>query len=204
MVLSNSLLGAGLATIHSPAPLHHRGRRVETGSTMRRLLLAATLLFGVGAAAAVAAHYRPIRFEIAHRSMSPVLDPGDYVVAVRWSTLRRGDIVIVPHPGRTGFDLVKRVIGLPGETLEIMAAGIAIDGTPLDDRWGYGATRPDGTAQLAADEIYVLGDQRPVSTDDSRSLGPIPLGEARHRVEFVYWPLPRMGRVSRDPAAAHG
>ena len=97
--------------------------------------------------------------------MRPTLEPGDWAIAVRVRRLRRGDVVIVEHPDRVGFELVKRVTHLPGD--------VAPDGLGLVDR------------------VWVEGDD-PEGSSDSRTLGPVPLGLVRGRVWFVWWPPGRI------------
>lgn len=132
------------------------------------------------------------RFEVADRSMSPALEPGDYLIARSDSNPRRGDLVVFQHPGRTGFWLVKRLVGLPGENLTITGGEVQVDGSPLDDPWATGPTEPPGEWRLRPDEAFVLSDARPFTRADSRSLGPIAL-ESLHRVAFRYWPPGRIG-----------
>jgi len=104
-------------------------------------------------------------YEVAEHSMRPTLDPGDWVLARRRpTTVRPGDVVVVEHPGRSGFELVKRVAAGPG------------------------GPRPDGGGLLAADEIWVVGDNTP--SLDSDRLGPVSLDLVRARVLLRYRPLP--------------
>jgi signal peptidase I len=134
------------------------------------------------------------RYEIAERSMSPALEPGDYVVAVRpRRELLRGDVVVLPHPHH-GFDLVKRVIGLAGECVVIRDGRVEIAGATLAEPWAQEPTHPDGTWQLEA-EIFVMGDSRANSAGDSRTVGPLPLDHPIWRVAYRYWPPTRIGWV---------
>ena len=98
--------------------------------------------------------------------MSPVLLPGDYVIAVRPARLRRGDVVVVEHPDRKGYEMVKRLGGMPGD----VAAG----------------------RTLGADEHWVTGDDPSASTD-SRMFGPIGREAIRGVVRVRYWPPERIG-----------
>ena len=97
--------------------------------------------------------------------MRPTLEPGDWAVAIRARRLHRGDVVVVEHPDRVGFELVKRVTHLRGDA--------APDGLGLVDR------------------VWVEGDD-PEGSSDSRTFGPVPLGLVRGRVWFVWWPLGRI------------
>ena len=84
---------------------------------------------------------------------------------------------------------VKRIIGLPGETIEIREGTVYIDGEPIAETY---LTRVDDQSMdpitLAKDEIFVMGDNRPVSRD-SRAVGPLTLDEIYGRVLFVAFPF---------------
>lgn len=135
------------------------------------------------------------RYAIADRSMAPVLEPGDYVIAIRTvSEWLRGDVAIVTHPHRPGFELVKRVVGLPDDHLVISGGSMSVDGVPLMEPWAHGRTHPDGEWRLGA-ELFLLGDHRGASAADSRSIGPLPVGLVRWRVVGRYWPRHRIGWV---------
>ena len=134
------------------------------------------------------------RYEVAEQSMAPALAAGDYLVAVKLVTPRRGDLVIYPLPGSPDFEVVKRVVGLPGETVEIANGQVHIDGQVLAEPWADGPTYPDGSWPLRTRQLFVLGDSRAFSTGDSRSLGPISLDAAGWRAVWRYWPAGRLGR----------
>jgi signal peptidase I len=139
---------------------------------------------------------RTRRYEIAETSMEPALRPGDYVVArsSRGSFLL-GDVVIYPHPERPGFELVKRVVGLPGATVEIDGGRVFIDGAPLPEPWAVPDPTDTGRWRVRADEIFVMGDQRRRSSWDSRQIGPIAVGQAQWTLRARYWPADRIGMV---------
>jgi len=138
------------------------------------------------------------RYQIDHRSMTPTLQPGDYVVAARTRRPKRGDVVVTAHPTRAGLELVKRVVGLPHEHIAITEEQIEIDGRTYRDVWAIGTTAPQGSWQVG-DALFVLGDQRELSVDDSRMLGPIPMSRDVWRVRFRYWPPTRIGTIAADP-----
>ena len=120
----------------------------------------------VGAAAAAAfLRWRPFRVEVSGHSMAPALEPGDFALAVAPGRVRHGDVVVVEHPARPGFEMVKRVTGLPGDLT------------------------PDGRV-LAPGELWVEGDDRARSTD-SRELGAFRRSDLRARVLLVWWPPAR-------------
>ena len=100
----------------------------------------------------------------------------------------RGDIVVIRVDG---FDelLIKRVIGLPGETLESKNGVVFIDGKPLDEPYVNGAPRGDFSATKIPDGyIFVMGDNRN-NSNDSRSFGPVPIDHIVGHAWMRYWPL---------------
>lgn len=111
--------------------------------------------------AAACLRFRPRRVEIAGGSMAPTLVPGDWALAVVPRRYARRDVVVVEHPGRPGYEMVKRLTGIPGDTV--------------------------GDRVLPPDEFWVQGDHEPASTD-SRHFGPVRRGALRAKVLLVYWP----------------
>jgi signal peptidase I len=162
--------------------------RPNTRST-RKLALAAALAIAVAGIKG-----RPTRFEVAEASMEPALQPGDYLVAVLARTVGRGDIVVYPDPARPGQDLIKRVVGLPGETVAITGGQVVIDGMLLAEPWADGPTLPDGEWTNQTGTIFALGDNRRMSVGDSRSTGPIST-TGLYQAVWRYWPLGSVGRV---------
>jgi signal peptidase I len=124
----------------------------------------------------------------------------------------RGDIVVFPDPADGGI-VVKRVIGLPGETLTFLNRTIAIDGKPLSEPYAH-AESPymiDSLRELSLstalrlqvppDSIFVMGDNRDNSTD-SRDFGPVKLDKVRGRAVLVLWPLPPRTAASLEKRTA--
>jgi signal peptidase I len=103
--------------------------------------------------------------------MEPTLRAGDLLEARRTRRFERGDIVVFTHPRYPDMDMVKRVVGLPGEVITLDTGEVLIDGTPGQDLWGTGLTLPDGEWTLGEDQIFVLSDNRESTRDDSRSFG---------------------------------
>jgi nickel-type superoxide dismutase maturation protease len=132
------------------------------------------LLTALGAASTLAAlavavfRWRPSRVEIQGASMVPTLMPGDWAMAVTRRRYRRGDVVVVEHPGRPGYEMVKRVAGVPGERVHDRALG--------------------------PEEFWVVGDRGDASTD-SRHFGPVRGEHLKAKVLLVYWPKERRRRI---------
>jgi nickel-type superoxide dismutase maturation protease len=136
---------------------YHQGRN-------RRKALATGLAVGLGIVYA-SIRWRPLRVEVQGPSMGPTLQAGDWALAVPASRYRVGDVVVVEHPKRRGFEMVKRIVAAPGDLA------------------------PDGRG-LAPDEWWVEGDGPEASTD-SRAFGPVSRRALRGRVRLVYWPPER-------------
>ncbi len=109
--------------------------------------------------------WNPFRVEIVGSSMRPALEPGEWALAVVPGRIRRGGVVVVEHPARPGFEMVKRVIAVPGDRA------------------------PDGRV-LGGDELWVEGDAADGSTD-SRAFGPVRRAGVKGSVRLVYWPPDR-------------
>ena len=153
-------------------------------------------------------------------SMRPTLDEGEYVIVNKLVYLRlqpqdlaaiipfvdvdeaeamfpfhppeRGEIIIFRFPKNPARDFVKRVIGVPGETVEIRQGAVFVDGTPLDEP--YITARDSGSmsaVHLANDSYFVLGDNRRAS-NDSRDWGAVPGENIIGRAWISFWPLDRV------------
>ena len=110
---------------------------------------------------------------------------------------RRGEVVVFHPPRRPDVEYVKRVVGVPGELVEIKQGIVVVDGVPLDEPYvpRRGTTGSRTYARLAADEYFVLGDNR-LGSEDSRTWGPITLDSIVGRVWFTYWPFSLAGLVA--------
>jgi signal peptidase I len=140
-------------------------------------------------------------FYIPSESMVPTLETNDRVLVNKLSyklhDVNRGDIVVFETPeSETGGaqDLVKRVIGLPGETVSCRNGGILIDGRPLDEPYLEDTvdTSCDQEYRIPADTVFVMGDNR-TQSKDSRSFGPIDQDSIVGRVFIRIWPPNRVG-----------
>jgi signal peptidase I len=161
----------------------------------RRRIVAAVVGMGVVVATVLRGMTR--RFAIREASMSPALDDGDWVIARRLSGVpERGAVVVFDDPTGSGMHLVKRVIGLPGEHVGIEGGRVTIDGALLADRWASGITGPDGSWDVPAGSVWLLGDNRALSVSDGRVLGPTPLDEIDWLVVARYWPTDRAGMIA--------
>lgn len=127
--------------------------------------------------------------------MAPTLEHGDWIVARRLTSLpRRGAIVVFPHPHRP-MELVKRVVGLPGERITVTNGQVHVGESVLAEPWADGPTLPDGEWTLGPNEVFVLGDARASTSVDSRAFGPVDAGTVTWQVGARYWPPRSIGRI---------
>ena len=128
--------------------------------------------------------------------MAPALRPGNVVYCRRPGLpLGRGDYVVFGHPRRADMKLIKRVIGLPGETIVIDTGVVLVDGREGPDRWSVGLTSPDGEWPVSTEEVFVLSDNRSATMDDSRNFGPVPTANLRR----VWWVVRSRGDSGSPP-----
>lgn len=126
--------------------------------------------------------------------MRPALEPGDWVIAQRRrGDPTRGDVVVFTLQDDPGAFLIKRVIGLPGEHLQVSDGHVHINGVTLAEPWANDPTFPDGNDHIPADAVWVLGDNRAPSSTDSRTIGALPIDAIDWKAVAIYWPSPRMG-----------
>lgn len=105
---------------------------------------------------------------------------------------QRGDVIVFEFPLDTSKNFVKRVIGVPGDTVQIDENGtVSVNGKVLNEPYVYQQLCPcdPKSVVLKANQYYVLGDHRGDS-DDSRDWGPVPRGDIIGKAALVYWPLP--------------
>lgn len=137
--------------------------------------------------------------QIRQESMENTLLPNQYVLVdkltPRFDSYQRGDIVVFIQPGSSPSStrLIKRVIGLPGDTIDLRDGHVVINGQELSEPYVYPGqvTEPlTGRAHwvVPAGMLFVLGDQREVSSD-SRVFGPVPIANVIGRAWLRYWPL---------------
>ena len=132
---------------------------------------------------------------VAGDSMQPTLATGDRVLITRLDyvvgTPARGDVAQLEIPGRDGAYL-KRVVGLPGETVEIIDGVVHINGQALNEPYAT-LSDDDFRVELGEDEYFVLGDNRPVSYDSrEEDFGVISADCFRGKVRAIVWPFERI------------
>jgi signal peptidase I len=174
-----------------------------SGPRPRRWILewSVVLVVAVGLAVAVRAFVLQTYF-IPSPSMEPTLLIGDRILVDKVSyhlhDVKRGDIVVFAKPPKEVADpsikdLVKRVIGLPGDTVSSSGGRVYINGKPLHEPWLPPGTVTTGiaTQRIPPNEYFVMGDNR-ADSQDSRFFGPIPRSLIVGRVILRIWPFSRI------------
>jgi signal peptidase I len=158
----------------------------------RTAALGGALVMGALVAAGLAA--RRARLEpvlVRGGSMRPTLEPGQRIaVTPLVRPPARGDLVVVARPRQ--LEVVKRVVGLPGERVRLRGGRLEVDGAAVAEPYlagGSGAGELD--LRLGPAEYLVLGDHRAASTD-GRDFGPVGADALLARVAFAYWPPRRL------------
>lgn len=163
-------------------------------------------------AAVVAASYLIVtyvgqRTQVSGSSMETTLSDGDQLIvdkiSYRFRDPKRYDIVVFPYRYEENTYYIKRIIGLPGETVQIVDGYVYINGQMLDEHYGNEVMKEAGLAAepitLGADEYFVLGDNRNNSQDSrSVSVGVIHREELLGRAWVRIWPLSDFGVIKHE------
>ncbi len=126
-------------------------------------------------------------------SMYPTLKGNEIMLLNKLGHINRFDIVVLKIDGRED-NLIKRIIGLPGETVEIKDNEIYINDKKIEDKYGYGVTYNIDKVTLKKDEYFILGDNRKISLD-SRVFGTIHKDEIKGTTDFIMYPFKSFGKV---------
>jgi signal peptidase I len=141
--------------------------------------------------------YQPVRVE--GTSMKPTLIDEERIFinkfVYRFGDVTRGDVVVFWFPRDTTKSYIKRVIGVPGDTVEVRDGTVFVNAKKLYEPYVTEENRDHASMdakELGTDEFFVLGDHRNAS-NDSRAWGLVPRSYIYGKAVFVYWPLDRMG-----------
>jgi signal peptidase I len=142
-------------------------------------------------------------FVIPTGSMIPTIEIGDRVLADKlvyrfFREPQRGDIVVFDDPNGQHPQLIKRVIAVEGETVDVRDGLVYINDEPTAEPYTHGRSTDPGSVELPrtipAGEVWLMGDNRPES-GDSRFFGARPVETVRGRAFWTYWPLDRFGTL---------
>jgi signal peptidase I len=201
--------------VTSSAPAGGRSR-----ASASRLFVEYAVILAVALAVAFLVQAFVVKpYRIPSPSMVPTLDPGDRVLVARFhyhlTAPSRGDIVVFKYPLDPRVVFIKRLIGLPGDTLSLNDGHVYVNGVRQDEPYVQrvngqpaptnpapalsGSTMTDPWSlhspyTVPPGHYFMMGDNR-LDSDDSRVWGPVPARDLIGKAFFVYWPLNRLGSL---------
>lgn len=145
--------------------------------------------------------YQPVKVE--GTSMMPALVDQERIFINKFiyrfgiGDIQRGDLVVFWYPADPTKSYIKRVIGVPGDTVEVENGTVFVNARRLQESYILSEYRDHQTmapVKVQPDEFFVMGDHRS-SSNDSRSWGAVPRSNIYGKAVFIYWPLEKMGVV---------
>jgi signal peptidase I len=180
--------------------------QVSTGTRARAFLreIVETVLLTIVIYAVV--NFATGRYRVEGDSMLPTVHPNEYVlldkVSYRLREPERGEIVVFHYPFDRERDFIKRIVGLPGETVQVANGTVTVNGERLDEPYISAPPTYTNTWTVGPNEYFVLGDNRNNSSD-SHSWGMLKREFLVGRAMVVYWPMDAWRLVDHfDYAAA--
>jgi signal peptidase I len=140
-------------------------------------------------------------FRVQGTSMEPLLEDGERIVVnkfvYRFRPIDRGDVVVFWYPRDPSVSFIKRVVGLPGDTVELRSGRLYVNDAVVDERYLPPSFRDADSfppTEVRRGYYFVLGDHRR-SSNDSRSWGEVPERYIYGRAVFRFWPVARLGPI---------
>lgn len=131
------------------------------------------------------------RFVVEGQSMEPNVHTGEFILVTKtsywFSEPGRGDIIVFRFPNNPKEDFIKRIVGLPGDNIELQNGQFLINGEPLEELFGTIPTTSSGMWSMGQEEYFVVGDNR-ANSSDSRSWGPLGRQAVIGKAWLIYWP----------------
>jgi len=147
--------------------------------------------------------YQPVKVE--GTSMAPLLSDQERIFinkfVYRFEPIGRGDVIVFWYPLDRSKSFIKRVVGLPGESVEIRRGHLFVDAKEIDEPYvppNFFDGTSYGPIHLGTQEFFVMGDHRD-SSNDSRVFGPVPRGSIYGKAVFAYWPVAQFGAIPAPP-----
>lgn len=195
-----------------PASTNSPARTAETASpanTLRKEIRVWTrdLLIAIGLALVIIVFlYQPVKVE--GTSMAPLLSDQERIFinkfVYRFEPIQRGDVVVFWYPLDHTKSFIKRVVGLPGETIEIRQGTLYVNNKSVPEPYvppQYEDSSDFGPVRVPKDSFFVLGDHR-ISSNDSRVFGPVASQFIYGRAVFAYWPVDHFGSLETTEASS--
>ncbi len=201
---------AGERTVHegAPSPVQELLPPDSRGAAIRHEIRVWTrdLLIAVGLALVIIVFlYQPVKVE--GTSMAPLLSDQERIFinkfVYRFEAIERGDVVVFWYPLDKSKSFIKRVIALPGETIEIRRGIVYVNGQIVPEPYEpprYTDLSDYPLTRVPPESYFVMGDHR-VSSNDSRVFGPVPTQFIYGRAVFAYWPVDHFGSLSATEAS---
>jgi signal peptidase I len=183
---------------HSPPPASPPRPSIRRWDALREIVELVVLICAIYALVNLAT----VRFIVQGPSMQNTFYTGQFLIVSRVNYLlgnpQRGDIVVFHYPGNPDEDYIKRVIGLPGDTVEVRDQHVYVNGVQLNEPYLHEECSqdmcPDESWELGPDDYFVMGDNRNHSSD-SRRFGPVNRRYIVGEVLIRYWPPSDWGIV---------
>ncbi|MGB7848840.1 MAG: signal peptidase I [Candidatus Acidiferrum sp.] len=187
------------ATPETAPPPSHQLLRHEIRVWTRDLLIAIGLALVI-----IVFLYQPVKVE--GTSMAPLLSDQERIFinkfVYRFEPIDRGDVVVFWYPLDRSKSFIKRVIGLPGETVAIHHGIVSVNGRVIPEPYvppQYADVSDYGPTAVPQGSYFVMGDHR-ISSNDSRVFGPVASQFIYGRAVFAYWPVDHFGSLSATEA----
>ena len=145
--------------------------------------------------------------QIKGASMEPTFQSGEYILTSRitykFRKMVRGDVVVFKSPKNPDIEYIKRVIGLPGDIVTITDGSVTVNNNLLEEKyisaktnlWEGGCIKDGISYTIPFDEVFVMGDNRPRSSD-SREFCSVPVQSLIGQVFYRYFPANKVGKIS--------
>jgi len=192
-------VAAAIPASGSPAPAPHHLRH-EIRVWTRDLLIAIGLALVI-----IVFLYQPVKVE--GTSMAPLLSDQERIFinkfVYRFEPIQRGDVVVFWYPLDRSKSFIKRVVGLPGENVEIRHGVVYVNGQMVPEPYvppRYADVTDYGPIKVPQESYFVMGDHR-ISSNDSRVFGPVASQFIYGRAVFAYWPVDHFGSLSATEAS---
>lgn len=164
---------------------------------IQTLLMAVVLFMVINTATA--------RIRVRSISMQPTLYEQDFVIvnrlAYKMGNPQRGDVVVFQPPVASEEPYIKRVIGLPGDTVSISGGKVYVNNSPLSEPYIMAPPNYNGVWNVPEGQLFVLGDNRNNSSD-SHQWGMVQLSSVMGKAEVVYFPITHWKMLNPSPTTA--